>query len=39
MCSPMHSSQKATDFFKKRAQKKYGIDGKHANQQEKIHPV
>ncbi|HEX2985559.1 MAG TPA: oxaloacetate decarboxylase subunit alpha [Caproiciproducens sp.] len=29
----------ATDFFKKRAEKKYGIDGKHADVQKKIHPV
>lgn len=29
----------ATDFFKKRAEKKYGIDGKHADRKEMIHPV
>lgn len=29
----------ATDFFKKRAQKKYGIDGKHADAKNEIHPV
>lgn len=29
----------ATDFFKKRAEKKYGIDGKHANAAQSVHPV
>ncbi len=29
----------ATDFFKRRAQKKYGIDGRHADAEKKIHPV
>ena len=29
----------ATDFFKKRAEKKYGIDGKHADSEKMIHPV
>lgn len=29
----------AVDFFKKRAEKKYGIDGKHANEELCIHPV
>ncbi len=29
----------ATDFFKKRAEKKYGIDGKHADAGKRIHPV
>ena len=29
----------ATDFFKKRAEKKYGIDGKHADAEKMIHPV
>lgn len=29
----------ATDFFKKRAQKKYAIDGKHADAENRIHPV
>ncbi len=29
----------ATDFFKKRAEKKYGIDGKHADAQQMVHPV
>jgi oxaloacetate decarboxylase alpha subunit len=29
----------ATDFFKKRAEKKYGIDGKHANAEQGVHPV
>jgi oxaloacetate decarboxylase alpha subunit len=29
----------ATDFFKKRAEKKYGIDGKHANAAQGVHPV
>ncbi len=29
----------ATDFFKKRAEKKYGIDGKHANAEQMVHPV
>ncbi|MCI1982689.1 MAG: oxaloacetate decarboxylase subunit alpha [Oscillospiraceae bacterium] len=29
----------ATDFFKKRAAKKYGIDGKHADPEKRIHPV
>lgn len=29
----------ATDFFKKRAEKKYGIDGKHADAEQMVHPV
>ncbi|QAT49415.1 oxaloacetate decarboxylase subunit alpha [Caproiciproducens sp. NJN-50] len=29
----------ATDFFKKRAEKKYGIDGRHADRKEMVHPV
>lgn len=29
----------ATDFFKKRAEKKYGIDGKHADAEKMVHPV
>ncbi len=29
----------ATDFFKKRAEKKYGIDGKHADENQMVHPV
>ncbi len=29
----------ATDFFKKRAEKKYGIDGKHADAENMVHPV
>lgn len=29
----------AVDFFKKRAEKKYGIDGKHANAEKMVHPV
>lgn len=29
----------ATDFFKKRAAAKYGVDGKHADAQAQIHPV
>ena len=29
----------ATDFFKKRAEKKYGIDGRHADAAKRIHPV
>ena len=29
----------AVDFFKKRAEKKYGIDGKHADKKEMVHPV
>lgn len=29
----------ATDFFKKRAAKKYGVDGKHADAERQIHPV
>ena len=29
----------ATDFFKKRAEKKYGIDGKHGDADKMIHPV
>ena len=29
----------ATDFFKKRAAKKYGIDEKHADAEKRIHPV
>ncbi len=29
----------AMDFFKKRAEKKYGIDGKHADAAQSIHPV
>ncbi len=29
----------ATDFFKKRAEKKYGIDGKHADAAQMVHPV
>jgi oxaloacetate decarboxylase alpha subunit len=29
----------ATDFFKKRAERKYGIDGKHADAEKRIHPV
>lgn len=27
------------DFFKKRQEKKYGIDGKHADKEKMIHPV
>ncbi len=29
----------ATDFFKKRAEKKYEIDGKHADPEHMVHPV
>ncbi len=29
----------AMDFFKKRAEKKYGIDGKHADAKNQVHPV
>lgn len=29
----------ATDFFKKRAENKYGIDGKHADATQLVHPV
>lgn len=29
----------AADFFKRRAQKKYGIDGRHADAEKRIHPV
>lgn len=29
----------ASDFFQKRAEKKYGIDGKHANAEQMVHPV
>ena len=29
----------ATDFFQRRAEKKYGIDGKHADAEKRIHPV
>lgn len=29
----------AMDFFKKRAEKKYGIDGKHADVKNRVHPV
>ncbi len=29
----------AMDFFKKRAEKKYGIDGKHADAAQSVHPV
>ncbi len=29
----------AVDFFKKRRDKKYGIDGKHADAEKQIHPV
>lgn len=29
----------ATDFFKKRAEKKYGINGKHADAEKMVHPV
>ena len=29
----------ALDFFKKRRDKKYGIDGKHADAAQEIHPV
>ncbi len=29
----------ATDFFKKRAEKKYGIDGKHSDAEKMVHPV
>ena len=29
----------ALDFFKKRRDQKYGIDGKHANAEEQVHPV
>ncbi len=29
----------AMDFFKKRAEKKYGIDGKHADAENRVHPV
>lgn len=29
----------ASDFFKKRAEKKYGIDGKHADAEKMVHPV
>lgn len=29
----------ATDFFKKRAEKKYEIDGKHADAEHMVHPV
>ena len=29
----------ATDFFKRRAAKKYGIDAKHADARQRVHPV
>jgi oxaloacetate decarboxylase (Na+ extruding) subunit alpha len=29
----------AMDFFQKRAEKKYGIDGKHADAKKQVHPV
>lgn len=29
----------ALEFFKKRRDKKYGVDSKHMNEQEKIHPI
>ena len=29
----------ASDFFKKRAQKKYGIDGRHSDTEHMVHPV
>jgi oxaloacetate decarboxylase (Na+ extruding) subunit alpha len=29
----------AVDFFKERAAKKYGVDGKHADAANAIHPV
>ena len=31
--------QVAPKFFEKRQQKKYGVDGAHADKQEQVHPV